>query len=278
MTKTKKIIIGLCFVCIVLGLVLCAVALAMYGGTSGIMDMSTLKYAKNTYEISESFENINIKEIECDVTVLPSQDGKCKIIATESAKVYNEISVENGTLTIKRRDTRKWYDHIGIVWYSDMTLTLYLSQSEYNSLTLGTVSGDAELDSSLCFRTAKVTSTSGDIDIPCSVGEELTAESTSGTINIKDVTCNANVTAKTVSGEIKIKNVSVAGLSVSSSSGGVYVTDTVAKGEIYAKTVSGRIKLERSDAGGLEIKSTSGSVYCGLLTKKNVSTRPRAAA
>ncbi len=256
-----------------LGLTICISALAMSGDIFEVMNMSTIKFEKHTYEITEAFDSINISEIECDVKLLPSPDEKCKIEATESEKIYNEINVTDGTLTVTRHDTRVWYDHIGIFGFDDVSLTLYLPLSEYNALTLKTVSGDIELPVGFTFNDIEVISTSGDISICCGVNSELAVNSTSGDVEIEGVSSGEDISVKTVSGKIEIENSSANNLTVSSTSGGVYVKDTLAIGDFYAKTVSGRIKLERFDAASLEVKSTSGSVYCGLLSAKNVTAK-----
>ena len=273
MSKTKKIITAVSGICMALGLVICICALAFSGDIFGVMNMNSIKFEKNTYEIAESFESINISEIESDVKLLPSKDGKCKIEATESKSIYNKITVENGELKITRVDARRWYERIQFGFFGNVSLTVYLPQSEYSALTLKTVSGDITLPSGFTFESARVSSTSGEIDIYSDVKGSLGASSTSGSIDIKGVNSVSDVSIKTVSGEISLEGASAANLTVSSTSGGVYVKDTLAKGNFYAKTVSGRIKLERFDAASLEIRSTSGGVYCGLLSEKNVSAK-----
>jgi len=256
-----------------LGLAICIGALAMSGNILGVINMSTVKFKKNTYEITEPFDSINISEIECDVQFLPSQDGKCKITATESEKIYNEITVTDGTLNIKRRDVREWYERVSFFGFEDITLALYLPQNEYNNLILKTVSGDTDLPKNFTFRTAKISSTSGDIALSCVVSGDLNVNSISGDVEIDGISSNASVGVKTVSGDIEIEKISAKRLSVNSTSGAVEIKDTVAENDFYANTVSGKIRLEHFDAASLEIKSTSGSVYCELLSQKNVNAK-----
>ncbi len=232
--------------------------------------MSTVKYAKNTYEITENFENIEIDEIECDVIFLPSKDGKCRVEATESEKIISETEVVGNTLTVTRKDTRAWYERIGFVWWGDMTLTVYLPAREYGELTLKTVSGNIDLRENFSFRSANVASTSGDIEFFCSAEEGLHLESTSGDITLNNSSVGADAKVKTVSGDITLRSVNARSLTLQATSGDIEADNVIISGKIYAKTVSGEIDFSASDAAVLEIKTTSGDVKCSLLTPKNI--------
>lgn len=272
MKTSKKLWILAGVSLLILGLLLCAVALAVSGGFMGFADMSTPKYNTNTYEITEAFEHIDIDEIECDVNFLPAEDGKCKITATESEKIYNEIKVVGDTLTVTCKDAREWYEKIGFVWWGETTLTVYLPEREYGELLIKTVSGDIDLAHSFTFLTANVSSTSGDIDFPCSASEGLSIETTSGDISLKDATVNAEVKIKSVSGDISIRSVNAHALSLTTTSGDIEANSVMVSGKLYAKSTSGDVEFSSSDAALAEIKTSSGDVYCEFLTPKNITT------
>ncbi|MBQ8403714.1 MAG: DUF4097 family beta strand repeat protein [Clostridia bacterium] len=257
---------------LILGLLLCAVALAASGGFMGFADMNIPSYNTNTYEITEDFKNIDIDEIESDVIFLPSSDGKCKITATESEEIYNEIKVVGDTLTVTRKDAREWYKKIGFVWWGDITLTVYLPEHEYGELLIKTVSGDIDLSHGFTFLTANVSSTSGDIDFPCSASEGLTINTTSGNINLKDVTVNAEATVKSVSGDIYLRSVNAYSLSLKTTSGDIEAASAIISGKLHAKSTSGDVEISASDAALAEIRTTSGDVECEFLTPKNITT------
>ncbi|MBQ7291682.1 MAG: DUF4097 family beta strand repeat protein [Clostridia bacterium] len=263
--KKTAIIFAICF--IFFGLVLCAASLAAMGG---ILNMSTVKYSKNEYEITENFKNIDIDEIECDVIFLPAKDGKCKVEATESEKIISEIDVVGDTLTVTRKDKRAWYEKIGFIWWGDMTLKVYLPEREYGELVLKTVSGDIDLRESFTFGSASVTSTSGNIKFFCSAEDGLQIETTSGDIRLQGSSAGADTKIKTVSGDITLASVTARSLTLGTTSGDIEADNVLITGKIHAKTVSGDVDFGASDAAVLEIKTTSGDVKCALLSPKNI--------
>ena len=129
-----------------------AASLILLGGLGfvGMMSMNhwnfnilnTSKYETNTHEIREDFRDLEIKTATADLTILPSEDGICRVVCQEQANNRHEVKVENGSLVIRLVDNRRWYDHISIGW-GNSKLTVYLPKSEYESLSVG-VKADLE--------------------------------------------------------------------------------------------------------------------------------------
>ena len=122
-----------------------AASLILLGGLGfvGIMSMnhwnfnilSTSKYETNTHEIREDFSSIEVRTDTADLTLLPSEDGVCRVVCQEQKNNSHEVKVENGTLVIRLVDNRRWYEHISIGWGSSK-LTVYLPKSEYEDLNV----------------------------------------------------------------------------------------------------------------------------------------------
>lgn len=253
-------------------------------------DFSRLNAAESessTYTIEESFKNISMDGAECDIRILPSEDGSCRVVCMESKKIYHTITVTGDTLTIQRTDSRKWYDHIGITYWADMELTLYLPETEYNELYVKSVSGNIDIPGDFSFKEAELHNTSGDIHFLASAEDALTAKavsgsvsvsgqaaksieasSTSGEVKISSSEAKKQLTAKSVSGDIDLSDIRSRDITASSTSGDVEFTDVIASGQLRIDTVSGEICLHDSDAGELRLKTTSGDVSGTLLTGK----------
>ncbi|MBQ7897385.1 MAG: hypothetical protein IJ323_03070 [Clostridia bacterium] len=76
--------------------------------------LGTQKLVSNTYEITDSFENVKIDVNTSDVIFVLASDGKCRVEFIEEEKVNHIAEVYDSTLKIGVNDTRKWYEHIGI--------------------------------------------------------------------------------------------------------------------------------------------------------------------
>ena len=53
--------------------------------------LSTVKYESNSYDITEAFDNINVKSDTAKFQFLLSEDGKCKIECYEDIKAKQQV-------------------------------------------------------------------------------------------------------------------------------------------------------------------------------------------
>ena len=90
---------------------------------------STDSLEERIYENLGEFHNIEIESNEFDLHILPSTDGKCRVVSWESEKSENSVSAENDTLRIKSINNRKWYEHINITIGETRTVTVYLPKA-----------------------------------------------------------------------------------------------------------------------------------------------------
>lgn len=193
-------------IAILAAIVLVAAGLFLSFGALCAMDfdlnkMNSLKYTTKTYTIDETFSNISLESAECDLRLLPSEDGSCKIVCEESEEIFHSVTVENNTLTIERTDARKWYEHIMGIYWGSMAITVYLPQTEYASLYALSVSGDIAIPEDFSFANAEIHNTSGKVDFLASVENNLSIKTVSGDLHIE----NANpksLTTQSTSGKI----------------------------------------------------------------------------
>ena len=103
---------------ILAGIVISAAALAAAKFDFG--EMNTMSIVSKTYSVDKDFSDISVISAKCSVKLLPSEDGKCKVVCTESenGRFYHTVSVSNDTLKIEQHDERRWYEHIGIFFGS----------------------------------------------------------------------------------------------------------------------------------------------------------------
>lgn len=245
MKKSKKIAIIIAVIMIFVGFALAMGATVMLG--FDIKELNTLTFETNSYSVEEAFTNISIDGAECNVSLVKSEDGICNVVCHESDKITHTVEVKDGTLSITRRDNRKWYENIGVYW-GDMDIEIYLPESEYDALYVKTLSGDIAIPEAFHFGDTEVQSTSGNVDFTASV--------------------SGNLSVKTVSGEVYVSRTDSKKVSVQSTSGDIDFKDVVSQEEIHIESVSGDVELYQCDAESLWIKTSSGNVSGSLLTEK----------
>lgn len=289
MNRAKKILLIISAACIVAGLLLCFGAFAATG--FAFAGLNSLTFESHTYTIEEPFVNLFIDGAECDVRLLPSEDGGCTVVCRESDKIDHTVRVVDGTLTVERVDHRRWYEHIVNFHWEKMEVTIYLPEKEYASLSVTSVSGDVTIPMDFSFTDAKVRSTSGNIHFLASVENGLSVktvsgdltvrevspkslhvQSTSGDVTIDSVRVEGELEAKTVSGDLAFSQVDCGTLNAETTSGEVGASTLCTTGELRIKTVSGDVDLRRCDAESLWIKTTSGDVTGRLITEKIFDT------
>lgn len=228
--------------------------------------MNTMDFVTNTYTVDEKFSNISVDGAECDIRLLASEDGVCKVVCTEGENISHSVTVENGTLSIVRHDARRWHMYFGVYWGS-MEILVYLPQSEFDTLHAQSVSGDIEVPEGFSFASADVKSTSGDITFSAAVEDLLFADTTSGNIRLDGIRFR-NTEIDTTSGDIRLSDISCQNAEIGSTSGDIRLDDVTAADAIHAQSVSGNITLQRCDAASLQFSSTSGDIFGSLLTGK----------
>lgn len=237
--KITAIIIAVCLIFV--GTIISAIAL-----TNADFDFSTfdtVETENNTYEITETFSEIDIDSAECDIKLLPATDGVCKVICSESDKISHDVAVENDTLTVKRYDNREWYEHIGI-YSNEMQITVYLPKTDYQKLNIRTVSGDICI-SDINVDTFNCKSTSGDVELLNVVAlNDFAVKTTSGDIDFAACDCK-NISLKSTSGDVEGSLLSGKNFIVDTTSGDIDVPRSSADGgECRIITTSGDIEIQ----------------------------------
>ncbi len=275
---------------VIISLIMVFIGITLIAGGCFAMGFDFRKLDKHTYterivEITDAFENIIVTK-GSDIRLLPSEDGKCRVVFTESDTVSYSSTVEDGTLTIERVENRKWLDYFGFN-FTSYSVKLYLPEAKYNSVNIKTFSGDIELSEGLTFHHVNLDCSSGDIRCYAAIDDNLFAECTSGSMDISGTNARG-VTLSVSSGSIKLSGInSAAKIDISSTSGSIYMDNVacenleirstsgstkmdsvVTSDKIKIKSSSGSITLNGCDADSFRIDSTSGSIKGSLLSDK----------
>lgn len=289
MKKSTKMSLRIALLLCLAGLAIWLVSFIAVG--FDITKISTVTYETKTYEVNEDFSDITIKIKTADLRFVQWEKEYSKIVCHEEARMKHTAAVQDGTLMITVKDTRKWYDNIGIS-FDDAELTVYLPKKQYEALEIKSDIGDVEMPESFAFETATLETDTGDVDWQASVAGKLTIETDTGAVNVDtdifeklevktstgDVSVDSVknaflVSVETHTGEIRLNNIECRIFSAKTDTGEIRIKDTVAglNGTILSQT--GDVTLEDSDAvESLYIKTDTGDVTGTLLTGKLFQT------
>ncbi|MBQ9785174.1 MAG: DUF4097 family beta strand repeat protein [Clostridia bacterium] len=226
MKKATKIALIIACIFVLSGVLVSFSALVMVG--FDLSKLNSYNLETNEYTVEEEFSNIDLKLLDADIELVPATDGVCRVVCVDDEKVEYLVSVIDGTLTVTYKDTRAWYDHIGISW-GGRSVTIYLPQMQYDNVRLGTVNGDISVSTPFSFE---------------------------------------NLTVTTTNGDVALKNLTVQSLNINLTNGDVSLSKTLCEGRAYIKTVNGDVGIAKSDAATVEIKTTNGDVKASFLTSK----------
>ena len=264
MSKSKKIAILTAVCCLLGGLALAFVSIWMLGFDFGKLNNDV--YVSKEQTVTETFEHIDIKQIDQDIRIVPATQGECKLSWRENEKLPVSIKVEEGTLCITQTDERRWWDNIGIHFddSENAELTLYLPEGEYEKLLLKSVSGDIFVSKELSFSQATVHTTSGDVSLAAQISAGLSMKTTSGDVRAEGVLGGA-VLLESTSGDISLSNSTADTLTINTTSGDMELDTLTVQGSVQLDANSGDIEFKHLQAGEINIEVTSGDVEGTLI-------------
>ena len=238
MNKSKVLTVAL--IVVLAGLAVCA--WSMFGTTAAGLEYANAdKYTVGDATVTGAVENLDV-----DWTA-----GKVNI---EYHNGEGVLVSEKANQTLNEDDKLRW-------WLDGTTLHIRYAKSGFRiSFNL-----DKELTVSLpagtVLKTADISSTSGDLNLPGLAADEIRLGSTSGSISA--VTVTNKLTATSTSGSIAVRQGDTIGaVDLGSTSGSISCTLGANAASVTAGSTSGSISL--SVAGSVEtvkLGSTSGRIY-----------------
>ena len=291
MNKIMKICFIVAGALVLVGIIMFVVVMSILGWD--FTKLSTVKYESNSYDITEAFDNINVKSNTAKFQFLLSEDGKCKIECYEDIKSKHSVAVNDGALEIFVVNEKKWYDYINIDINSNLAkITVYLPEAEYNSLTLNSSTGMVEVSKKLSFTNVDISVSTGAVRCYASVKEKLNVKTTTGDItldnisvgavdlkastgrvNVSNITCDGDFHVKMSTGDMEISNVKCENITFSGNTSDIDLQSVIATQKINIDVSTGDVELEACDAGELFIVTDTGDVEATLLSPKVFVTK-----
>lgn len=272
MRKGTKItlIIALCF--LALGLVFYAVAIGVTGRFNyNPIELDPTGAVTRTEVITESFRNIRVEDVECNIRLLPAEDGNVSVVCTDTSMYKHQILVRNDTLIITAEECGTFWDHLFQVSAGEQELTVFLPFPELDHLHLETVSGDVRISNDFSVLSLYAGSVSGNVELTCPVLDDLTVETVSGNIRLLEI-APQSLTCSTTSGITILEHTDTSELHIETVSGEVTLTDVTVSEFTDLSAVSGSIRLNNMDCGDLIAETVSGSITGTVPTVKCFET------
>ena len=273
-----------------------AVSLVLIGGTVFISVMSKLgwdfsklstsKFETNYYKIQEDYQNISIITDTADIVFVPSENAVGEVVCYEQENKKHSVIVQNGTLTIKINDTRKWYEHIGLN-FSTPKITVSIPHGEYRTLSIISSTGDVNIPRQFKFECIDISESTGTVTnfaststllkIKTSTGNirvenisaaEVDLSVSTGNVNVSNVTCEGNVKINVSTGKATISDTICQNIISSGNTGDISLKNVISGEMITVERSTGDVKLNSCDATEIYIKTDTGDVCGSLLSEK----------
>ena len=248
--------------------------------------LNTASYETNTHEIKENFDSISLYTDTADIFFVPSRNGSCSVVCRELEYEKHAISVQDGTLTIRETDTRKWYDNIGVT-YGVPSITISLPAGEYSKLFIKESTGDIEIPKDFQFESVDITTSTGDVTnyasasgtvkITAKTGyirvervsaTALTLSVTTGNVTVSDVACAGDFTLSVTTGRAYLTDVACRNFTTSGNTGELSLTHVIAAETFHIERTTGDVEFDNSDAAEIFVKTDTGDVDGTLLSEK----------
>lgn len=284
MDKKTKIwlIIAACFLfvgCIIFG---CVMTVLKWDFTK----LSTTKYETNHYAITEDIKAISINTDTADIVFVPSENAENAVVCYEYENAKHTVTVEDATLIIDAKDTRKWYEYIGI-HFRTPKITVQIAAGAYGALSASTDTGDIEIPKAFRFESIDIAESTGDVTSYASASDFIKIKANTGNIHIEGVSANAidlsvstgKITARDVScegalnttvstGRTELTDIRCNSVISGGSTGNITLNKVVAAEKISLERSTGDVKFDSCDAGEIFVKTDTGDVTGSLLTDK----------
>ncbi len=262
--KRKILLIIASLLCVVGLLIGC---LGLFKIDFDFSQLSTQEIQTVTHEVEEDFDSISISTEIADVIFVRSEDETCRVVCRELEKQTHSVTVKNSTLMIEPMDTRKWYDHIGI-FFDSLTVTVYLPQIVYFSLSVKTNTGEVEVPDSFLFLDVEIETDTGDVFWEAKNADRLTITTDTGDVSVRSSAISRSLSVTTHTGEVFFDRVQAQTLLVNTDTGDVEIRNTVVSDSISAETATGSVTFVRADAATISVRSNTGDVTGSLITQK----------
>lgn len=275
------IIIGT--ILVLLGLALFATVMTANGWNFKALSTATLE--TNVTPIDEDFQHLSIKTDTAHITLVATENAAARVECYEEENAKHAVTVEDGTLHVRLKNEKKWYEHIDVNFEAPQ-ITVYLPKAAYGTLSIEGHTGDITLPKDFSFESIDIAVTTGDVTCHTSATEKMKIKASTGSIRADDIrtdlldlsvttgriavrsaTCG-DVTIRVSTGKTVLTDVTCHNLITRGNTGDLVLRRTTATDGFTVERTTGDVIFDASDATSLSVTTDTGDVTGTLLSEK----------
>lgn len=265
MNNGKKIVLIIATFLIVFGAFLFLLGFACTGFS--FKKAFSKDLVEETYEISQSFENISIDGNTQDIEFIKSTDGVTKVVTYEHKDLNYSVCVEGNTLKIGYEDERNFVEkYLTSDGFADKYIKVYLANDYYGSLEIDVDTADTDIPKGFTFKNVKIDCSTGDVDFCADVIDGVEISISTGDVEIENATLGSLKINGSTS-DIELDNVTVNGkIDINVSTGEVLFESAITAESIDIKARTGKVKCEGVlETNGVKVQTSTGDVTLKLV-------------
>lgn len=245
----------------------------LFGGIMTVLSwdftaLSTSELVTNEVAITESFHSISVDTDTANVELVLSDTAG--VTCREWENQTHSVSVEDGVLTIKLNDTRKWYQHIGIQ-FGVPSVTVYVPRVRgvMGDLNIQSSTGNVTVAKGLGFTNVDIAISTGSITYEAGAAF-VNLSTTTGAVTVNDVVADT-LSVDVTTGKTAINGVRCHVFTTTGDTGRVVLSDVIAQRRMAIKRSTGDVTFDRCDAAVLTVTTDTGNVTGTWLSDKPIA-------
>ena len=276
MKKNITVLMTVASILIVLGATLFLItACSASSDSSGLFGSKGVETAT---DVTDDFNKIKIVTDTADISFVQTNDGGCKVVANDKKNIKYSVTVEDGILKINSADELRWYERI--FNFTKASLTVYLPESEYDSLTIDEHTGNISVPSYFKFATTDIKLSTGDVNYYAKTLESLTvkastgnvtiegenagtvnAETSTGDIILNGAVCEGDINANVSTGDVIIANSTCKNLNSHGDTGDIKLENVTVAENVQIERSTGKTELINASCANFDTDADTGSLY-----------------
>lgn len=265
MKRKTKIWLMTATLFIIVGLLAFVLIMSISGWNFNML--STVKMQTITHEISQNFNQISIETETADIRLVKAVDGVNKAVCYEEENLSHTVEVQDGVLTVKAQNQKAWYEYIGVN-FTQPTLTLYVTETEFTSLSIKSSTGDVQMQE-VVTDLLKIETSTGDIDVENSNFGTIDIAVSTGDVELKSVVVESDIKIAVSTGDVELSNVTCRNLNTNGSTGDIVLRSVKTIEKMTIKRSTGDVQFALCDAGEILVKTFTGDVKGSLVGDKD---------
>ena len=224
-------------------------------------------YEEKSINVEDDFATVIIDVDTEDIVLLPSDDGKCRVVCYAVEGIEHTVRVDGDKLKVESEDTRSLVERIFSIVENNNKITVYLPTLVNTSVLIDCDTGDIELPGDFTFDSIDISLDTGNVICNASAENSIKIESDTGDIKINNSKAKS-VTLESDTGDTVLSGIVCHSFVFTGDTGNITLSSVIAEGEMTIEINTGDVIFNRCDASEVKITTNTGDVKGSFLTDK----------